>query len=64
MEYTSLFEPMLCICLCLCLGFLIGCISTLCVTAKENKAINEELEAKNIELQEWIDRWKKIYDVN
>jgi len=44
MEYTSMFEPLLLICLTLCLGILIGCISMLWVSAKELKAINEELE--------------------
>ena len=66
MEYTSLFEPMLCICLSLCLGVLIGCIATLYVSVKEHKAINEELNAKNIELirkgdeiKYWVDKWKQ-----
>ena len=44
MEYTSMFEPLLIICLTLTLGILIGVISMLWVSAKELKAINEELE--------------------
>jgi hypothetical protein len=41
---------------------LIGCIGTLYAIAKEHKAIQEELDAKNKELQEWIEKWKNIYD--
>tara|TARA_R100001244_G_C5121256_1_gene123554 strand:- start:365 stop:550 length:186 start_codon:yes stop_codon:yes gene_type:complete len=44
MEYTSLFEPLLCICLSLILGILIGVISMLWISAKDLKATNEELE--------------------
>lgn len=62
MTYTSIFEPLLLITLCICLGLLIGCIGTLYAIAKEHKAIQEELDAKNKELQEWIEKWKNIYD--
>lgn len=44
MGYTTMFEPLLLICLTLMLGILIGVISTLWASAKELKAINEELE--------------------
>ena len=61
MEYTSLFEPMLCIFLSLCLGMLIGCIATAYASAKELGAINKELNAKNEELRQWVDKWENIY---
>lgn len=62
MEYTSIFEPLLIIWLSICLGLLIGSLATLYVSAKDHRAINKELDAKNKELQEWIDKWKNIYD--
>ena len=46
MEYTSLFEPLLCIFLSLMLGILIGVISMLWISAKDLKATNEELEKR------------------
>jgi len=64
MEYTSLFEPLLCICLSICLGILIGCIATAYTSVKELAAINEELDAKNEELREWIDKWKNTDNDN
>ena len=57
--YTSWFEPLMLIFLTLILGFLIGTITTLWVTMKENKAINEELNARNREIRGWVDRYKK-----
>ena len=57
--YTSWFEPLKLIFLTLILGFLIGTITTLWVTMKENKAINEELNARNREIRGWVDRYKK-----
>ena len=59
MTYTSWFEPLMLIFLTLILGFLIGTITTLWVTMKENKAINEELNARNREIRGWGDRYKK-----
>jgi len=61
MEYNSLFEPLLCICLSIILGMLIGCISMMWITAKDIAEINEELNAKNKELQVWIGKWKDKY---
>ena len=44
MEYTNLFEPLLCICLCLSFGFLIGTIVAIIKMSKEQKDISEKLD--------------------
>ena len=45
----------------MCLGLLIGSLATLYVSAKDYRAINKELDAKNKELQEWIEKWENLY---
>jgi len=44
MEYTNLFEPLLCIFLSMCVGFLIGTIFTLIKISREQKEISQELD--------------------
>ena len=44
MEYTNLFEPLLCIFLSMCAGFLIGTIFTLIKISREQKEISQELD--------------------
>tara|TARA_R100000306_G_C4354331_1_gene131837 strand:+ start:415 stop:561 length:147 start_codon:yes stop_codon:yes gene_type:complete len=45
----------------LILGILIGCIATAYASAKELGAINKELDAKNEELREAVEKWESIY---
>ena len=46
----------------LVIGFIIGTIVCIIVTAKENKALKKELDRVNDLYFEEIDRWKSKYD--
>ena len=60
MEYTNLFEPLLCIFLCLSFGFLIGTIFTLIKMSKEQKDISEELDKFRELYFEILDKKKSL----
>ena len=46
----------------LIVGFVIGTVACMIITAKENKALKEELDRVNDLYFEEMDRWKTKYD--
>ena len=48
----------------LIIGFIIGTVTCIIMTVKENKALKEELDRVNDLYFEEIDRWKSKYDQN
>ena len=46
----------------LIIGFIVGTVACMIITAKENKALKEELDRVNDLYFEEMDRWKTKYD--
>ena len=62
MEYTNIIYPLLSIFLTLTIGIIIGIGVSFYRCKEEIDAITAELDAKDAELEGWINNWKNKYD--
>ena len=62
MEYTNIIYPLLSIFLTLNIGIIIGIGVSFCRGKEEINALTKELDAKDAALEEWINRWRNLYD--
>ena len=62
MEYTNIIYPLISIFLTLTIGIIIGLGVSFYKFKDEINSLTDELDAKQKDLEEWINRWRNLYD--